>query len=185
MAYTVDDYVTSLRMSFDGDRFEIGWTYLDNALQGRQVYTEHNATLGAWPDSDTGIGGIDWNPTNFETLGRDTFTVRKSGSIIIYQNVRFEVVGSGNMPHGLATILAYKRSGNIIEQPLNVYDEISGAGSIYELTWLWIGELEASDIVQLIFTYPKSSTLNIGNAQIKQAYRAVVLDQSVIAEVSP
>lgn len=135
------------------------------------------------PGMDTNVGAVNWTAANFRT-GRDSFTMKKSGELIIYQNVRFAVVGSGTMPHGVTTVLAIKRGDTILEHALNVYDEITGAGQLYELTWLWIGQILKDDVVQLVFVMPKSSTLNIGAATVRQAYRAVLLDQHVVHEVA-
>ena len=135
------------------------------------------------PTTDTGAGSGAFTAANYN-LGLDSFTLKKAGSAIVYQNVRFAVVGSGTMPHGLTTVIAIKRGNTIHEQALNVYDEITGAGSIYELVWLWFGDFLVGDVVQLIFTMPKSSTLNIGAATVRQAYRATLLDQNVLREVA-
>lgn len=135
------------------------------------------------PTTDTDAGSGAFTADNYNT-GRDSFIMRKSGEVIFYRNVRFEVVGSGTLPHGMTTLLTFKRGDTIFEQALNVYDEITGAGSIYELTWLWIGGLQTGDVVQPIFTMPRASTLNIGAATVRQAYEAVILDQHVIYEVT-
>ena len=129
------------------------------------------------PTSDTLAADEDLTAAN---LGRrrDTFTMAKSGELVFYKNVTWIASAGGSMPAGSKTVLHIVRNSVIIPIVLNTYGQFNNA-TPYELTWLWIGEVEEGDVIDPLLLYPRSSTMNIGVAQVNQAFHVARLNQDI------
>ena len=133
------------------------------------------------PSSDSLSGETAWTLANI-SRGRDTFQVLKPGSLIFYQNVRWSVPGHGNMPAGLRTVFHIIRGSTILGFTINTYGAIAGDGSSHEMVWLWIGEVQAGDIIVPVLAYPKSETIGTANSPVNQMYRVAKLEQTINIE---
>ncbi len=132
---------------------------------------------------NVGSGSIsnetDWAAANLART-RSEFEVRKAGSLIFYQTMRWRINGSGNIPAGTRTVLGLVRNGVLVEHSLASYGLISGDGIPQEFVWLWLGDVEAGDWLYPIVVYPKTATVSLLASPTDQLYRAVLLDQTVI-----
>lgn len=109
---------------------------------------------------------------------RDTFTVEKPGELVFYKNVSWAASAGGSMPAGAKTVLHIVRNNVIIPVVLNTYGQFNNA-TPYELTWLWIGQVEEDDLIDPLLVYPSSTTMNIGLATVNQAFHVARLEQTI------